>query len=126
MLGYKRYAAAGGDFGGGITQLLALAHPESLIGIHVTDIGFYNLPDRQPDLSEAEQRYLGAQRGRFFQEGAYGTIQGSKPQTLAYGLNDSPTGLAGSIVEKFRAWSDCDGDVQVGEVSAKTSCSPTS
>jgi pimeloyl-ACP methyl ester carboxylesterase len=112
VLGYQRYAAAGGDFGSGITQLLALAHPESLIGIHVTDIGFYNLHDRQPDLSEAEQRYLGAQRGWFFQEGAYGMIQGSKPQTLAYGLNDSPAGLAGWIVEKFRAWSDCDGDVE--------------
>jgi pimeloyl-ACP methyl ester carboxylesterase len=112
VLGYQRYAALGGDFGSGITQLLAASHPESLIGIHVTDIGFYNLYDRQPDLSEAEQRYLGAQQGWFFQEGAYGMIQGSKPQTLSYGLNDSPAGLAGWIVEKFRAWSDCDGDVE--------------
>jgi pimeloyl-ACP methyl ester carboxylesterase len=112
VLGYKRYAAAGGDFGSGITQLLALAHPESLIGIHVTDLGFYNLYDRKPDLSEAEKRYLGAQQGWFFQEGAYAMIQGTKPQTLAYGLNDSPVGLAGWIVEKFRAWSDCDGDIE--------------
>jgi microsomal epoxide hydrolase len=112
VLGYQRYAAAGGDFGSGITQLLAASHPESVIGIHVTDLGFYTLQARQPDLSEAEQRYLGAQQGWFFQEGAYGMIQGSKPQTLAYGLNDSPVGLAGWIVEKFRAWSDCDGDVE--------------
>jgi pimeloyl-ACP methyl ester carboxylesterase len=112
VLGYKRYAAHGGDFGSPITQLLALAHPESLVGIHVTDIGFYNLYNHQPDLSEAEQCYLGAQQGWFFQEGAYAMIQGTKPQTLAYGLNDSPVGLASWIVEKFRAWSDCDGDIE--------------
>ena len=112
VLGYPRYAAAGGDFGSGITQLLALAHPQSVVGIHVTDLGFYSMNPRQPDLSEAEQRFLGAQQGWFFQEGAYGMIQGSKPQTLAYGLNDSPVGLVGWIVEKFRAWSDCDGDVE--------------
>jgi microsomal epoxide hydrolase len=112
VLGYQRYGAAGGDFGSGITQLLALAHPESVVGIHVTDLGFYNLQSGQPDLSEAERRYLGAQQGWFFQEGAYGMIQGSKPQSLAYGLNDSPVGLAGWIVEKFRAWSDCEGDVE--------------
>src|SRR5215471_5618633 len=112
VLGYQRYAAAGGDFGSGITQLLALAHPESVVGIHVTDIGFYNLQSGQPDQSEAERRYLGAQQGWFFQEGAYGMIQGSKPQSLAYGLNDSPAGLAGWIVEKFRSWSDCDGNVE--------------
>jgi pimeloyl-ACP methyl ester carboxylesterase len=78
----------------------------------VTDLGFYNLQAGQPDLSPAEQRYLGAQQGWFFQEGAYGMIQGSKPQTLAYGLEDSPAGLAGWIVEKFRSWSDCNGDIE--------------
>src|SRR5205807_8002289 len=69
-------------------------------------------PPQQPDLSEAERRYLGAQQGWFFSEGSYGMIQWTKPQTLSYGLNDSPAGLAGWIVEKFRAWSDCDGDVE--------------
>jgi pimeloyl-ACP methyl ester carboxylesterase len=112
VLGYQRYTAAGGDFGSGITQLLAFAHPESVVAMHVTDLGFYNLQARQPDLSEAEKRFLGAQQMWFFQEGAYAMIQGSKPQTLAYGLNDSPVGLAGWIVEKFRAWSDCDGNVK--------------
>lgn len=113
VLGYTRYGAAGGDFGSGITQLQALAHPEALIGIHVTDLGFYSLYSlQQPDLSEAERRYLGAQQGWFFSEGAYAMIQGTKPQTLSYGLNDSPAGLAGWFVEKFRAWSDCAGDVE--------------
>jgi len=113
VLGYACYGAAGGDFGSGITQLQAFAHPQALVGIHVTDLGFYNLySPQQPDLSEAERRYLGAQQGWFFSEGSYGMIQGTKPQTLSYGLNDSPAGLAGWIVEKFRAWSDCDGDVE--------------
>jgi pimeloyl-ACP methyl ester carboxylesterase len=111
-LGYSRYLAAGGDFGSGITQYLAATHPEAVAGIHVTDLGFYNLQVGQPDLSPAEQRYLGAQQGWFFQDGAYGMIQGSRPQTLAYGLHDSPSGLAGWIVEKFRGWSDCDGNVE--------------
>ncbi|HZR38782.1 MAG TPA: epoxide hydrolase [Ktedonobacteraceae bacterium] len=112
VLGYKRFGAAGGDFGSPITQLLALAHPESLVGIHVTDIGFYNLYNQQSDLSEAEQRFLGAQQGWFFREGAYAMLQATKPQTLAYGLHDSPVGLASWIVEKFRSWSDCNGDVE--------------
>lgn len=112
VLGYERYAAGGGDFGSGITQRLAFAHPESLIGIHVTDPGFYDIEYPQSELSADEQRYLGVQRGWFFQEGAYAMIQGSRPQTLAYGLNDSPVGLAGWIVEKFRIWSDCDGDIE--------------
>jgi pimeloyl-ACP methyl ester carboxylesterase len=112
VLGYQRYAAAGGDIGSRITQLLALAHPESVIGIHLTDLGIYTLEAPRPDPSEAEQRYLQAQQRWFVQEGAYGMLQGTRPQTLAYGLNDSPVGLAGWIVEKFRAWSDCDGDVE--------------
>ena len=112
VLGYKQYMAAGGDFGSGITQTLALAHPQAVAAIHVTDLGFYNLHTDQQELTLAEKQYLGAQQEWFFSEGAYNMIQGTKPQTLAYGLNDSPVGLAGWIVEKFRAWSDCDGDVE--------------
>ncbi len=112
VLGYQRYAAAGGDFGSVVTQLLALAHPESVAGIHVTDLGFYTLNAYQSDLTAAEKQYVGANQGWFFQEGAYAMLHASKPQTLAYGLNDSPVGLAAWMVEKFRAWSDCDGDVE--------------
>jgi microsomal epoxide hydrolase len=111
-LGYTRYAVHGGDFGSGITQLLAAAHPEALLGIHVTDIGFYNMYDQAPDLTEDEKRYVGAQQGWFYQQGAYTMIQGTKPQSLAFGLTDSPVGLAGWIIEKFQAWSDCDGDIE--------------
>jgi pimeloyl-ACP methyl ester carboxylesterase len=112
VLGYQRYVAAGGDFGSAVTQLLALAHQESVVGIHVTDLGFFTLNAHQPDLTAAEKQYVGANQGWFFQESAYAMMQASKPQTLAYGLNDSPVGLAAWMVEKFRAWSDCDGDVE--------------
>ena len=110
-LGYRRFAAAGGDIGSGVTQLLALAHPDLLVGIHLTDVG-HPLSDAQSDLSEAEKQYLSAVQQWVRREGAYAMIQSTRPQTLAYGLNDSPVGLAAWIVEKFRAWSDCDGDVE--------------
>jgi pimeloyl-ACP methyl ester carboxylesterase len=64
------------------------------------------------DLSEAEREYLAAGQRWLMQEGAYAMVQSTRPQTLAYGLNDSPAGLAAWIVEKFRAWSDCGGDVE--------------
>jgi pimeloyl-ACP methyl ester carboxylesterase len=115
VLGYKRFAAAGGDIGSRVTRLLALAHPESLIGIHLTDVGFPREIAFPPDLSNpstAEQQFLGSVQRWFMQEGAYAMLQSTKPQTLAYGLNDSPVGLAAWIVEKFRAWSDCGGDIE--------------
>ena len=111
-LGYARFAAAGGDIGAGITQRLALSHPELLVGIHLTFLGSSFLSPEQPELSETEQHYLRAVEQWSKQEGAYSLLHSTKPQTLAYGLNDSPAGLASWIVEKFRAWSDCGGEVE--------------
>ena len=111
-LGYHRFAAQGGDIGGGVTKQLAIAHPDLLLGIHLTDVNYPYFGEMPHDLSEAEQKYI-EETARWGQaEGAYAMIQATKPQTLAYGLNDSPAGLAAWIVEKFRAWSDCDGDVE--------------
>jgi microsomal epoxide hydrolase len=115
VLGYTRYAAGGGDIGGRVTRLLALAHPEQLQGIHLTDIGFPReiaFPPDVPNPTPAEGRFLGSVGMWFFQEGAYAALQTTKPQTISYPLNDSPAGLAGWIVEKFRTWSDCDGDIE--------------
>jgi pimeloyl-ACP methyl ester carboxylesterase len=113
VLGYQRYAAAGGDGGSPISQLLALNNPASVIGIHLTDIGFQATMNLDPSsLTPAEQQYLGAMQQRFFQEGGYVMIQSTKPQTLAYGLSDSPIGLAAWIIEKFYGWSDIDGDLE--------------
>ena len=113
VLGYQRYAAAGGDGGSPISQLLALNDPASVIGIHLTDIGFQATMNLDPSsLTPVEREYLGAMQQRFFQEGGYVMIQSTKPQTLAYGLSDSPVGLAAWIIEKFYGWSDIDGALE--------------
>ncbi len=114
-LGYGKFAAAGGDIGSGVTRYLALNHPGLLIGIHLTDIGIIrNLmtSQDQAELSEEELQYRRSAQEWISREGAYMSIQSTKPQTLAYGLSDSPVGLAGWLVEKFRAWSDCNGDLR--------------
>jgi pimeloyl-ACP methyl ester carboxylesterase len=115
VLGYRRYAVGGGDIGSRVTRLLALAHAEQVLGIHLTDIGFPReiaFPPDVPNPSPAEGRFLGSVGMWFFQEGAYASLQTTKPQTISYALSDSPVGLAGWIVEKFRAWSDCDGEIE--------------
>ena len=112
VLGYKHFAAAGGDFGAIVTQHLASAYPDLLVGIHLTYIGYYtSIPDPS-ELSKAEKRYLSATQQWSWREGGYYAIQSTKPQTLAYGLNDSPAGLAAWITEKFRSWTDCGGDIE--------------
>ncbi|MGE3540276.1 MAG: epoxide hydrolase family protein [Candidatus Tectimicrobiota bacterium] len=113
-LGYQRFAAQGGDWGASVTNYLGFAYPQQLIGIHTTSLTRptpYLGPGSRP-LTAAEQALI-AQREAWVQaEGGYAHIQGTKPQTLSYGLNDSPAGLAGWIVEKYRTWSDCHGDVE--------------
>ena len=113
-LSYPRFAAVGGDIGAGVTSRLGFAHPDRLTGIHLTSVTRptpYLGPGART-LTEAESAHS-AQRERWQQdEGGYAHIQGTKPQTLAYGLNDSPAGLAAWIVEKYRTWSDCHGDVE--------------
>jgi pimeloyl-ACP methyl ester carboxylesterase len=104
-LGFSRYGAGGGDFGAGVSTFLALDHPGSVIGIHLTT------PELTPrvddaDLSEAELSYLAVRRGWDATERGYSAIQSTKPQTVGYGLNDSPAGLAAYLGEKWRSWSD--------------------
>lgn len=114
-LGYPKFAAAGGDVGSGVTRYLAFNHPELLTGIHLTDIGIIrNLLAVQDKsgLTEEELLYIKNTSQWMADEGGYMSIQSTKPQTLAYGLNDSPVGLAAWIIEKFHAWSDCKGDLR--------------
>jgi pimeloyl-ACP methyl ester carboxylesterase len=110
-LGYKRFAAQGGDWGSYITSILGRTYPDRVVGIHVN-----MLPSRSVTSQEAandEERRWSERRAHWTrEETGYSHIQGTRPQTLAYSLNDSPAGLAGWIVEKFRAWSDCHGDVE--------------
>jgi pimeloyl-ACP methyl ester carboxylesterase len=112
VLGYKRYGAQGGDWGSAITSRLGEVHGDSLFGIHLNMVFVGGHTQQDGELSEDEKIFL-ADMDRFRrEETGYQWIQGTKPQTLAYALNDSPAGLAAWIVEKFRTWSDCGGDVE--------------
>ena len=112
VLGYTQYAVQGGDIGAGVAARLAAAYPAQLHGIHVNLLSF--LPDASASGTPTaeETQYLEATRHWLTEEVGYQWIQGTKPQTLSYGLTDSPVGLAAWIVEKFRTWSDCEGDVE--------------
>lgn len=113
-LGYQKFAAAGGDMGSGVTRYLAANYPERLDGIHLTDVGIIRSlinSNNSEYLSEEERQYQINAANWIAQEGGYMSIQSTKPQTLAYGLTDSPVGLASWILEKFRSWSDCKGDL---------------
>ena len=111
-LGYTRFAAHGVNVGGSVANLLGLHYPDRVVGIHVTYPAEPYLGPGVPELSEREREFLQERPRGQEAEGAYTHIQRTKPLTLSYALNDSPAGLAVWIVEKFRAWSDCDGDVE--------------
>lgn len=114
-LGYQRFGAQGGDWGSVISARLGYVYPEHLIGIHLNmDPSWAKSPQQPDNLGDSPeiQQWQAQVQHYLHEEGAYSRIQGTRPQTLAYGLNDSPVGLAGWIVEKFRVWSDCQGDVE--------------
>lgn len=108
VLGYKTFGAAGGDYGTLITKSLALNHADSVIAIHLTDVGY---PDSNTDfstLSPAEKEFAGFIQNWWMEEGAFNMVQSTKPQSLAYGLNDSPVGLAAWILSFMNARSSID------------------
>jgi pimeloyl-ACP methyl ester carboxylesterase len=110
-LGYPRFATQGGDWGLHITRTLGRAWASKIVGIHL---------DMQPSravlsreaIDEAERRWLERRAHWLWEESGYSHLHETRPQTLAYGLNDSPVGLAGWMIEKFRAWSDCHGEIE--------------
>ena len=110
-LGHSRFGVAGTDIGAGVAVRLGHKYPESILGIHVTTVADPPTDDRSPPFSPAERDYRSERERWRAQEGAYGAQQRTRPQTLAFGLADSPVGLASWIVEKFHGWSDCQGDV---------------
>jgi epoxide hydrolase len=108
-LGYSRYGAQGGDWGAQVSTRIALLDAEHCAGLHLNmPIGAQ--PTEAGPLTDDEQADLAAMRRFVKEESAYANEQGTKPQTVGAALNDTPAGLLGWIVEKFRAWSDCDGD----------------
>ena len=108
-LGYERYGAQGGDWGAMVTTSLGLRHADHLTGIHV-NMAIVPL-DKAPmdDLTPEEQEALAhvAEHSRWGM--GYSSQQSTRPQTLGYGLTDSPAGQCAWIAEKFHAWTDCDG-----------------
>jgi pimeloyl-ACP methyl ester carboxylesterase len=114
QLGYSRFGAQGGDWGAIITTCLGSQHASRLAGIHLNMVVAFPPDESNPaaGLSEREMVTLMEMQRFLNEETGYQRIQGTKPQTLGYGLNDSPAGLAAWIVEKFRTWSDCGGNVE--------------
>jgi len=112
VLGYGRFGAQGGDWGSFITARLGLAYPDRLSGIHLNMLPVRRDPKMVSNPTREESRYLEELQLWLKEETGYQWIQGTRPQTLAFALTDSPVGLAAWIVEKFRAWSDCGGDIE--------------
>lgn len=118
-LGYERFVASGGDIGSGVTRYLALEYPEKLMGIHLTDISIiHQLLDNNAErsLSTAEKSYAAAVSDWLENEAGYMNIQGTKPQTLAIGLSDSPVGLAAWLLEKFHYWRGLNTDLYLDDI----------
>jgi microsomal epoxide hydrolase len=113
-LGYDRYGVQGGDWGGIIGRSLAGNYPDHVIGFHTNFVLGGPPPNTDPwaGVSEEERTLLADRTGAFAEGSGYQEIQGTKPQSLGVGLNDSPAGLAAWIVEKFHGWSDNDGHVE--------------
>lgn len=115
-LGYHRFAAQGGDWGAFVSSQLGHKHAERIIGLHLEmqaplDVFTGGISD--PSDFGPEEQHLLEQNQRFWAaETGYLQIQATKPQTLAYALNDSPVGLLAWIVEKWWRWSDCGGELE--------------
>src|SRR5205823_13790386 len=109
ILGYRKFAAQGGDWGAGVASLIGQKYPSSVCGIHL-NLLFAPRDKITLGNSEGETRYNERLAQFLKEETGYQQIQGTKPQTLAFGLTDSPAGLAAWIAEKFRTWSDNDGE----------------
>jgi pimeloyl-ACP methyl ester carboxylesterase len=112
ILGYPRFGAAGGDIGGHVSRYLGLDHPDRIVAVHRTDAGTAVHTGDLADLTPEERAMFETAATWAAAEGAYIAMHRTKPQTAAFGLTDSPAGLAAWIVEKLRAWSDNDGDVE--------------
>jgi microsomal epoxide hydrolase len=112
VLGYPRFGAQGGDWGAFISSRLGAAHAEKLLGIHLNMLAVRRDPALLQSQTEEERRYLKELTLFLKEEAGYQWIQGTRPQTLAFALTDSPSGLAAWLVEKFRAWTDHDGALE--------------
>jgi pimeloyl-ACP methyl ester carboxylesterase len=114
-LGYPRFASYGEDWGAYMSAALGWRHPTKILGIHLGFIPGSIRPELSASatiLTNSESNFLAKQADWEQFEGGYEHLQSTKPQTIAYSLTDSPVGLAAWLVEKFRNWSDCNGDIE--------------
>lgn len=109
QLGYDRYGAQGGDWGAQVTTRIGALDEQHCAGIHL-NMQLAEPPADPVELTDDDKEGLAALQHFQREESGYALEQGTKPQTVGVALNDSPAGLLAWIVEKFRAWSDCDGD----------------
>ncbi len=110
-LGYERFGASGGDWGTSISTMLGLRHPDRVIGLHLTPPLVAPDPATFDDLTPRERESLDRFAEISRTASAYGQMHATRPQTLGYGLTDSPVGLAAWIFEKVVAWTDWERDV---------------
>jgi microsomal epoxide hydrolase len=106
VLGFDRYGVQGGDWGGFVASVMGHRYPERLTGIHLNLLAVRRDPAMLRNPTPEEKVYLGQLDHFLKEEMGYQWIQGTRPQTLAFGLTDSPVGLLAWIAEKFRAWTD--------------------
>ncbi|MGJ8716436.1 MAG: alpha/beta fold hydrolase [Maribacter stanieri] len=113
-LGYNKYGVQGGDIGAGISIKIAQKYPEDIIGLHLNYISNSYKPysEENKNIDTHIVKFQKATQMWNEKEGAYASLHSTKPLSLAYGLNDSPIGLCGWIIEKFNAWSDNNGDIE--------------
>jgi pimeloyl-ACP methyl ester carboxylesterase len=110
VLGYRRFGAQGGDRGAFVSAGLGHRHRDDVVGIHLNLAT--GIPGSGAEMTRDEAQWLSDQQAWLAEEGGYIAIQSTRPQTIGVALNDSPVGLLAYIVEKWRAWSDCHGDVE--------------
>lgn len=118
-LGYQTFVASGGDIGSGVTSYLASKYPENLMGIHLTDVSIIEQllsSSAQQSFSAGEKEYVAAVSTWLQNEAGYMNIQETKPQTLAFGLSDSPVGLAAWLLEKFHSWRGLKTDLSLDDI----------
>ncbi len=113
-LGYDQWGAQGGDWGSSISRWQAAQFPAGVVGVHLNMVSAPppDVDDPEAGVPPEELARMRERQAAFANERGYSNVQGTKPQTLGYGLNDSPAGLAAWIVEKFHTWCDCNGDIE--------------
>jgi pimeloyl-ACP methyl ester carboxylesterase len=114
QLGYERFVAQGGDFGANVSTVLAWKHPQQVMAFHLNYIpgSYFPFVDASAPTTVEEKAFLASAERWIDKKGAYWHVQRNEPQTLAAALNDSPMGLAAWLIDKYRDWADCDGDVE--------------